>query len=46
MIISEENSTIGFTGARVIKQIIKEELPKNFQSTDYNFKNGLIDNNY
>jgi len=43
VIITEDNSTIGFTGARVIKQIIREELPKNFQSTDYNFKNGFID---
>lgn len=43
IIIAEDNCTIGFTGARVIKQILREELPKDFQNTDYNFKNGFID---
>jgi len=41
--IAEPEALIGFTGPRVIKQTIKEELPKGFQTSEFNLKHGLID---
>ncbi|OPX28792.1 MAG: acetyl-CoA carboxylase subunit beta, partial [Candidatus Omnitrophica bacterium 4484_171] len=32
-----------FTGPRVIKQTIKEDLPKGFQTSEFNLEHGLID---
>jgi acetyl-CoA carboxylase carboxyl transferase subunit beta len=43
IIIAEEDCTIGFTGSRVIRDILHEELPEGFQSTDFNLSNGAID---
>ena len=43
IIIAEPYSLIGFTGPRVIKQTIKEDLPKGFQTSEFNLEHGLID---
>ena len=43
IIIAEPHSLIGFTGPRVIKQTIKEDLPKGFQTSEFNLEHGLID---
>ena len=41
--IAEPGALIGFTGPRVIKQTIKQDLPKGFQTSEFNLKHGLID---
>ncbi|MFA7114544.1 MAG: acetyl-CoA carboxylase, carboxyltransferase subunit beta [Candidatus Omnitrophota bacterium] len=41
--IAEPNALIGFTGPRVIKQTIKQDLPKGFQTSEFNLEHGLID---
>jgi acetyl-CoA carboxylase carboxyl transferase subunit beta len=43
VIIAEPKALIGFTGPRVIKQTIKEDLPKGFQTSEFNLEHGLID---
>nr|YP_009745228.1 Acetyl-CoA carboxylase carboxyl transferasebeta subunit [Halymenia maculata]QIG87238.1 Acetyl-CoA carboxylase carboxyl transferasebeta subunit [Halymenia maculata] len=43
LIIAEPNALIAFAGRRVIEQTIKEDLPDNFQSSEYLFKHGFID---
>lgn len=43
IIIAEPGATIGFAGARVIKQTIGEDLPKGFQTAEFLLKYGLID---
>jgi acetyl-CoA carboxylase carboxyl transferase subunit beta len=43
VIIAEPQALIGFTGPRVIKQTIKQELPKGFQTSEFNLEHGLID---
>lgn len=43
VIISEPQALIGFTGPRVIKQTIKQELPKGFQTAEFSLEHGLID---
>nr|YP_009509201.1 acetyl-CoA carboxylase, carboxyl transferase subunit beta [Gracilaria vermiculophylla]AXI96851.1 acetyl-CoA carboxylase, carboxyl transferase subunit beta [Gracilaria vermiculophylla]QXU75065.1 acetyl-CoA carboxylase, carboxyl transferase subunit beta [Gracilaria vermiculophylla]WDZ67926.1 acetyl-CoA carboxylase, carboxyl transferase subunit beta [Gracilaria vermiculophylla] len=43
LIIAEPNSLIAFAGRRVIEQTIKEDLPDNFQTSEYLFKHGFID---
>ena len=43
VIIAEPYSLIGFTGPRVIKQTIKEDLPEGFQTSEFNLEHGLID---
>jgi acetyl-CoA carboxylase carboxyl transferase subunit beta len=43
IIIAEPGALIGFTGPRVIRQTIKQELPKGFQTSEFNLKHGLID---
>lgn len=43
IIIAEPGATIGFAGARVIKQTIGEDLPKGFQTAEFLLKHGLID---
>ncbi len=43
VIMAEPNALIGFTGPRVIKQTIKQDLPKGFQTSEFNFDHGLID---
>jgi len=41
--IAEPGALIGFTGPRVIKQTIKQELPEGFQTSEFNLEHGLID---
>lgn len=43
VIIAEPGALIGFTGPRVIKQTIKQDLPKGFQTSEFNLRHGLID---
>ena len=41
--IVEPGALIGFTGPRVIKQTIKQDLPKGFQTSEFNLEHGLVD---
>jgi len=41
--IAEPGATIGFAGARVIQQTIRETLPQGFQSAEYLQKHGMVD---
>ncbi len=43
VIVAEPGALIGFTGPRVIKQTIKQDLPKGFQTSEFNLEHGLID---
>ncbi len=43
IIIAEPKAMIGFAGPRVIKDTIKEELPKGFQRAEYLLDHGMID---
>jgi acetyl-CoA carboxylase carboxyl transferase subunit beta len=41
--IAEPNALIGFAGARVIEQTVREKLPEGFQRAEYLYKHGIID---
>ncbi len=41
--IAEPNSLIGFTGARVIEETIRQKLPEGFQRAEYLLDHGMID---
>lgn len=41
--IAEPNALIGFAGARVIEQTIKQKLPSGFQSSEFLMAHGMID---
>jgi acetyl-CoA carboxylase carboxyl transferase subunit beta len=41
--IAEPGAQIGFTGARVIAQTIREKLPDGFQRAEYLLEHGMID---
>ena len=43
VIIAEPGATIGFAGARVIKETTKQTLPAGFQTAEFLLKHGLID---
>ncbi|CCP38046.1 acetyl-CoA carboxylase carboxytransferase beta subunit (plastid) [Chondrus crispus] len=43
LIIAEPNALIAFAGRRVIEQTIREDLPDNFQTSEYLFQHGFID---
>lgn len=43
IIIAEPKALIGFTGPRVIEQIIKQKVPKGFQSSEMMIEHGQID---
>jgi len=43
LIIAEPKALIGFTGPRVIRQTIKQDLPEGFQSSEFLMDHGLID---
>ncbi len=43
VIVAEPKALIGFTGARVIRETIKQELPEGFQTSEFLFKHGQID---
>jgi len=41
--IAEPNAVIGFAGARVIEETIREQLPEGFQRAEYLFEHGMVD---
>jgi acetyl-CoA carboxylase carboxyl transferase subunit beta len=41
--IAEPGAQIGFTGARVIAQTIREKLPEGFQRAEYLLEHGMLD---
>ncbi len=41
--IAEPNALIGFAGARVIEQTIREKLPDGFQRSEYLLDHGMLD---
>ncbi|NPB05904.1 MAG: acetyl-CoA carboxylase carboxyltransferase subunit beta [Aquificae bacterium] len=43
VIVAEPGARIGFAGARVIEQTIKQKLPKGFQTAEFLLEKGLID---
>ena len=43
LIIAEPNALIAFAGRRVIEQTIRQDLPLNFQTSEYLFDHGFID---
>jgi acetyl-CoA carboxylase carboxyl transferase subunit beta len=43
IILAEPKATIGFTGRRVIEQILREKLPDNFQTSEYLLTHGFVD---
>ncbi|MDH2427212.1 acetyl-CoA carboxylase carboxyltransferase subunit alpha [Sphaerisporangium sp. TRM90804] len=43
VILAEPGARMGFAGPRVIQQTIRQELPKGFQTAEFLFARGLID---
>jgi acetyl-CoA carboxylase carboxyl transferase subunit beta len=43
VILAEPGALIGFAGPRVIKETTHKDLPEGFQSSEFLFKHGLID---
>lgn len=43
ILIAEPNALVGFTGPRVIKQTMRQELPVGAQTAEFNQEHGLID---
>lgn len=43
LIIAEPKALIAFAGRRVIEQTIRQDLPSNFQTSEYLFHHGFID---
>ncbi len=41
--IAEKGAMIGFAGPRVIEQVMKKKLPKDFQSADFQLERGFVD---
>lgn len=41
--VAEPGAQIGFAGARVIEQTIREKLPKGFQRSEYLLEHGMVD---
>jgi acetyl-CoA carboxylase carboxyl transferase subunit beta len=41
--IGEPNAEIGFAGARVIEQTVREKLPEGFQRSEYLLAHGILD---
>ena len=41
--LAEPGAMIGFAGARVIEQTIREKLPKGFQRSEYLYEHGMVD---
>ncbi|MCU6797006.1 acetyl-CoA carboxylase, carboxyltransferase subunit beta [Paenibacillus sp. WQ 127069] len=42
-IIAEPGAAFGFTGRRVIEQTIRQKLPDNFQTSEFNLSHGQVD---
>lgn len=43
VIIAEPGALVGFTGARVIEQTIREKLPDGFQTAEFMLDHGMVD---
>ena len=43
VILAEPGAVIGFAGARVIEETIREKLPERFQSAEYLYEHGMVD---
>ena len=43
VIMAEPKALLGFTGPRVIKQTIQQELPSGFQTSEFLLAHGMID---
>lgn len=43
IILAEPKALVGFAGARVIEQTLKEKLPEGFQKAEFLLEHGLID---
>jgi acetyl-CoA carboxylase carboxyl transferase subunit beta len=43
VILAEPGATVGFAGARVIRQATHEELPEGFQTSEFMRDHGFID---
>lgn len=43
IIIGEPKARIGFTGRRVIEQTIRQKLPEDFQTSEFLFNHGFLD---
>jgi acetyl-CoA carboxylase carboxyl transferase subunit beta len=43
IIMAEPGATIGFAGRRVVEQTIRQKLPDNFQTAEFNLKHGQLD---
>lgn len=43
VILAEPGALLGFTGPRVIRETIKKELPKGFQTAEFLLEHGFID---
>jgi len=43
IVIAEPKALIGFAGARVIEQTIKQQLPEGFQRSEFLLEHGMID---
>ncbi len=43
VILAEPGARIGFTGARVIEETIKQKLPEGFQRSEFMLEHGLVD---
>ena len=41
--LAEPKATIGFAGARVIKETVREDLPEGFQTAEYLHEHGMVD---
>jgi acetyl-CoA carboxylase carboxyl transferase subunit beta len=41
--LAEPGAIIGFAGQRVIKDVIREDLPEGFQRSEYLLEHGMID---
>jgi acetyl-CoA carboxylase carboxyl transferase subunit beta len=41
--VSEPGAVIGFAGARVIEETIREKLPEGFQRAEYLLEHGIVD---
>jgi acetyl-CoA carboxylase carboxyl transferase subunit beta len=43
VILAEPGAIIGFAGARVIEQTVREKLPERFQRAEYLHEHGMVD---
>jgi acetyl-CoA carboxylase carboxyl transferase subunit beta len=43
IILAEPDAVIGFAGARVIEQTVREKLPERFQRSEYLLDHGMVD---